>query len=319
MAVLNVAVLDSSTIEAAGAVLAAEHAAAMATYPMLPAAYASADGATAALERLLATGHTGVVAIERGQVLAVMTGIARPTHARLPAEGFAMSFECADPTTVLVRLYQELAPMLLAGGALWHVAEHIALPSIDEALWNLGFGRHHLFATRAAAPAGSGDIRVRIADDADLPVIGALAETEIRHRETPPIYDPPLHRSLDEIVERHQALRRAGATHIVADLDGRDVGLLTIERTSPAPRLCEDGQAYIGATATRPEARGRGVGRALVDGALHWAHAHGHRWVSVDFETANPLSRPFWLGAGFRPVGHGLSRIIHADHRPTDR
>lgn len=58
------------------------------------------------------------------------------------------------------------------------------------------------------------------------------------------------------------------------------------------------------------------MGRALVDAALDWAHANGYRWVSVDFDSSNPLSRPFWLGAGFRPVGYGAFRWIHPAHRP---
>jgi GNAT superfamily N-acetyltransferase len=83
-----------------------------------------------------------------------------------------------------------------------------------------------------------------------------------------------------------------------------------VELASPVPRLCPDGQPYIGPTATAPGARGRGVGRALVDAALTWASDHGYLWISVDFETANPLSRPFWLNAGFRPAGYGVLRLI---------
>jgi hypothetical protein len=45
------------------------------------------------------------------------------------------------------------------------------------------------------------------------------------------------------------------------------------------------------------------------------AHDHGYQWVSVDFDTANPLSRPFWLHAGFRPAGYGVLRLI--DGRPA--
>jgi GNAT superfamily N-acetyltransferase len=64
-------------------------------------------------------------------------------------------------------------------------------------------------------------------------------------------------------------------------------------------------------------ARGRGVGLALVDAALTWAHARGYQTISLDFETANPLSRPFWLNAGFRPAGYGVLRLIHgAPGRP---
>ena len=81
------------------------------------------------------------------------------------------------------------------------------------------------------------------------------------------------------------------------------------------PRLCPDGQPYIGPTAALPAARGKGVGHALADTALTWAHDHGYQWVSVDFDTANPLSRPFWLHAGFRPAGYGVLRLI--DGRPA--
>ena len=101
-----------------------------------------------------------------------------------------------------------------------------------------------------------------------------------------------------------------GAVHLLATLDGHDVGLLTIELTSPVPHLCPDGQPCIGPTATLPGARGQGVGHTLVDTALTWAHDHGYQWVSVDFDTANPLSRPFWLNAGFRPAGYGVLRLI---------
>jgi hypothetical protein len=51
--------------------------------------------------------------------------------------------------------------------------------------------------------------------------------------------------------------------------------------------------------------------------ALTWAHDHGYQWVSVDFDTANPLSRPFWLHAGFRPAGYGVLRLI--DGRPASQ
>ena len=116
--------------------------------------------------------------------------------------------------------------------------------------------------------------------------------------------------ALAGLVAEHHALREGGAVHLVATFDGRDVGLLTVELTSPVPRLCPDGQPYIGPTATLPEARGQGVRHALVAAALTWAYDHGYQWVSVDFDTANPLSWPFWLNAGFRPAGYGVLSFI---------
>jgi len=315
--VLTVDPLDDATIEAAGALVAREHAAARRTHRGLPATFDSPEACTGALQRLRDGGHTGVVAVERGRPLAVMTGIPRASHARLPAEGFAVAPDLEDPTTVLARLYGELAPGLLAAGVLRHFLDHVPLPPLDAALSNLGFGRHHVYAMQAAAPRSSPTgVQVRVGGVDDLGVVARLAMVEIRFRATPPIFAPLEHRTVEEVLDKHRALHHGGATHLIAALDGRDVGLLTIELTSPAPRLCADGQPYIGPTATDPDARGRGVGRALVDAALGWAHAHGYGWVSVDFEPANPLSRPFWLGNGFQPVGYGVLRWIHPTHQP---
>jgi GNAT superfamily N-acetyltransferase len=132
----------------------------------------------------------------------------------------------------------------------------------------------------------------------------------LQHSSAPPVFAPRQDWSLADLAARHRALHDTGAVHLLATLDGPDAGLLTIELTSPAPRLCPDGQPCIGTTATLLGARGQGVGHALVDAALTWAHDHGHQWISVDFETANPLSRPFWLSAGFHPAGYGLLHLI---------
>ena len=98
--------------------------------------------------------------------------------------------------------------------------------------------------------------------------------------------------------------------HFLARRDGSDVGLVTVEFTSPAPRLCPSAQPYIGATATHPSVRGQGIGHTLVHRVLEWAHVNGHETVSVDFDSSNPLSRPFWLGLGFEPTGYRVRRMI---------
>jgi GNAT superfamily N-acetyltransferase len=272
---------------------------------------------TAALRRLLDTGHRGAVAIEGGRTLAVLTGTERGTYARLLAEGVAAAPDLVDPTRLLVRVYGDLAPGWVAKGLLGHGVDHVALPRLDEAWSNLGFGRHHVFATQPAVPRSRPtNVQVRVADGDDLEIVARLALVEIEFRGTPPIYSSGGTRSVEGLVEEHLALREAGATHLVAALDGRDVGLLAIEMTSPAPRLCPEGQPYIGPTATLAEARGQGVGRALVDTALNWAHTQGYQWVSVDFESANPLSRSFWIGNGFRPTGYCVVRAVQpADQR----
>lgn len=308
--------LDDATVERAGALVAGEQAAARQVRPELPASFEDAGTCAAALQRLRDSGYRGVVVTDSGRTAAVMTAMVRQAPAggryvRLPPEGFAVDPGLADPTGVLAAAFAELASPLIADGVLRYYLVHAALPGLSEALSNLGFGRNGVYGIQPAAPQrGSSAVAVRLAGAGDLDAVARLALVEIQHRSTAPIFDPALDMSLADLAAEHGALRKAGAVHFLAVIGGRDVGLLTVELTSPVPRLCPDGQPYIGPTATAPGARGRGVGHALVDAAFTWASDHGYPWISVDFETANPLSRPFWLNAGFRPAGYGILRLI---------
>ena len=60
--------------------------------------------------------------------------------------------------------------------------------------------------------------------------------------------------------------------------------------------------------------RGKGIGSAPVYAVLDWAHVSGHETVSVDFDSPNPLSRPFWLGLGVEPTGYRARRTIDASY-----
>ena len=308
--------LDGATFERAGALVAREHAAARQVRPELPTGFDTAGICTAALQSLCDSGHHGLVATDNGRMVAVMTATVRENpavgqYARLPAEGFAVEPDLADPTRILAVAFGDLASPLIAGGVLRYYLLHAALPRLAEALSNLGFGRSGAYGVQPAVPRRrSSAVAVRVAGVEDLDAVARLALVEIEHRSAPPMFAPSQSRPLADLVAEHLALHENGAVHLVATVDGRDVGLLTVELASPVPRLCPDGQPYIGPTATLPEARGRGVGRALVDAALTWAYVHGYQWISVDFDTANPLSRPFWLAAGFRPAGYGVLRLI---------
>jgi len=312
--------LDEITIERSGELVAREHAVARRVCPQLPASYESLEVCTVALQELLDAGCRGVVATDRGRPFAVLSAGVRDgrvlgRYGYLPAEGFAVDPELHDPTTVLATMYAQLASPMVTGGVWRHYLLHIAQRRLHDALANLGFARHSVYGVRAVTRRrGDSRVTVRIAELADLDIVAHLALLEIQHRARPPMFGPMNDPPLADLVAEHRALHTGGAVHLLATPDRRDVGLLTVEPTSPVPRLCPPDQPYIGPTVTAPDARGRGVGRALVDAALDWAQQQGYGWISVDFEAANPLSRPFWLGAGFRPTGYGLLRFIDPKH-----
>jgi GNAT superfamily N-acetyltransferase len=311
--------LDDSTVERAGALVAREHVAARRERAELPTGFDDAEVCVAALQRLFRGGHDGLVASDNGRVVAVVAATVRENAAvgryvRLPAEGLAVAPELVDPTGVLGVVFGELASPLVVHGVRRYYLLHAALPRLAEALSNLGFGRDGVYGVQHAAPRrSSSDVAVRVAGVEDVESIARLALVELQHRSAAPMFAPRQYPPLSDVIDEHQALHDAGAVHLVAALGGRDVGLLTVELTSPVPRLCPDGQPYIGPTVTLPDARGRGVGHSLVDAALNWTYNHGYQWISVDFASANPLSRPFWLNAGFQPTGYGVIRLIDSD------
>ena len=307
---------DRHDIDEVAALVAREHNDARSRQPLMPAAFGDPRSCHDVLVDLLANGFVGFIAVDGGHRVGVMCGQTVDGVGFVPAHGLAADSDRADPTEIVVRLFAELAPVLLDNGASRFTIDHVDLDPLGAALSNLGFGRASVFGTQVPRPIGtSPPIDVRIATPTDIDAIAALSQIEIAHRSTPPIYAPSQPQTLAETRAMHERLFDDGAVHFLARRDGDDVGLLTVEFSSPAPRLCPQGQPYIGPTATHPEARNSGIGSTLVRAVLDWASSAGHETVSVDFDSANPLSRPFWLGLGFQPTGYRLRRAIDVHHQ----
>ena len=314
-------VLDGVALDHAATLVAREQVQARVHRTGLPAAYTDPAQCRVALDELIADGYVGFVAHDAGRCVGVMCGRTMDSVGFVPAHGLAVDPDLADATAVVVGLFAQLAPVLLRDGASRFTIDHADLHPLGAALHDAGFGGGSVFAAQPARPTEpAGDVDVRIGTTADLDAIAALSLVELDHRSTPPIYAHPQPRTLAEIRLLHEGLLAAGAVHFLARRDHRDVGLVTVELTSPAPRLCPTAQPYIGATASHPSVRGQGIGHALVRRVLDWAHVNGYETVSVDFESANPLSRPFWLGLGFEPTGYRVRRMIDPSYKvPADQ
>lgn len=62
-------------------------------------------------------------------------------------------------------------------------------------------------------------------------------------------------------------------------------------------------EAELGNLAVRPGRRGRGIGRTLLDHALHEAAERGASSVFLEVRESNAVARRLYEGAGFRIVG----------------
>lgn len=98
-------------------------------------------------------------------------------------------------------------------------------------------------------------------------------------------------------------------TVFVTECDGRVLGTSHIGPNRPG------GAAHVAnaSFATHPDARGRGIARAMVDHAKTWARAQGFRAMQFNFVVStNADAVHSWQKAGFDIVG----RLPGAFHHP---
>jgi ribosomal protein S18 acetylase RimI-like enzyme len=112
--------------------------------------------------------------------------------------------------------------------------------------------------------------------------------------------------SFDRLAEfvygrRHEAL--------IAEEDGARVGFLLLLYDVP-DEVTLTPQAFVAYTAVEPGARGRGVGRALLDAAEQHAREAGLRYVSLMVTDDNAPARALYDRAGFLTERRMLTKVL---------
>ena len=59
-----------------------------------------------------------------------------------------------------------------------------------------------------------------------------------------------------------------------------------------------------------PQARGKGLGRALIEGCEAWARGRGHKLLTVGVLTKNPSAIRAYEGAGYAPYWVTMRRYL---------
>lgn len=90
---------------------------------------------------------------------------------------------------------------------------------------------------------------------------------------------------------------------LLAELDGRAVGLAEVSVRPVAEGCATQGVGYLEGWYVEPDCRRRGVGRALVAACEDWARAQGCSELASDTEHDNEVSRRAHLALGFEDAG----------------
>lgn len=140
---------------------------------------------------------------------------------------------------------------------------------------------------------------IRDALPGDLPAITALYGREVMTGTASFELDPP---TLDEMTRRFEAVQATGLPWLVAEVDERFAGYAYASpfRPRPAYRYGVEGSIYV-----EQDARGRGVGRALLTALIEHVRGLGLRHVigAISDSATRDASIALHEGAGFRRVG----------------
>lgn len=316
-------------LDGAARLLARRQADDRARDPHLPVRYGDASATRRLLaDLLLGPDRIGVAALRNGAVagylVAVLTTPAPRTYdaLMLPPRSARVAFpgHATDQTAAydLYRaMYAAAAPMWLDRGYLWHYVSVAAVAAEALAAWrSLGFGTESVHGARDTAPARGlavdAGLKIRRAGVDDLGTLAWFSAELARYHAEPPVFLPYLPEGLESARGYHaEMLPRRDHVYWLALDEGRPAGMqmVILSGDEPSTQRPRD-EIYISEAVTDPAMRGRGVGGAMVDHTLGWAHANGYGRCAVSWDAPNLLSDRFWRRAGFHPRTYRLCRAV---------
>ena len=118
--------------------------------------------------------------------------------------------------------------------------------------------------------------------------------------------------AVESLADAEERLARNNGTALVAELDGRVVGHLFLEfREHPVfVRAALRPYAYVAELFVREEARGGGVGTALMREAERIAAARGVGRLMVEVLAGNAMAEAFYARRGFKAHAIELGKAI---------
>jgi GNAT superfamily N-acetyltransferase len=317
---LEIVPLDAARLDDAAALLAGQQRRLRAARPELPATFEDPASCRPLLDALLEKdGAHGVLALRGGEPAGFLAGHPRTEEiwaraAWSPVEGTALA-DGLDPEHVR-DLYAAWSEHFVASG---HFRQYVHASPDDPALMSAwvrtGFGQMQAYAVRdldlqGQPPAGV-TVRRAVPDDIDAlePLLPLIAHALMR----PPAYAISLPETIptyrDSWVEE---LAEPAPRHLVATEGDRAVAMASFYPADPGP-MVPTGAWYLAVAMTLPEARGRGLMRALLAAAFAEAREAGVTHCVADWRTAALPTHRSWTALGFRPTHYRMHR--HIDER----
>lgn len=99
---------------------------------------------------------------------------------------------------------------------------------------------------------------------------------------------------------------------LIAELDGKAVGWAFAHDEKAEVFVVEPQRrhGFLAELFLLPQARGKGLGRALIEACEAWARERGHRLLTVGVLAENPTAIRAYEGAGYAPYVTIMRRYL---------
>ena len=329
--------LDDADVPALAALLAERRREERVALPLLNERFADVAACEGVLRGHLAEARCdGVVAERGGRLAGFLLGHRRhvaiesfeaqyapPMEASMPGSGHGVA-PGEDVEAVYAAMYAHLGERWVDSGYFEHrITMPLGTPASVEAWFNLGFGSLYTFCVRESTPLAASTaaarldttIEVQRATPAERAEVLRFQDESARWHRAAPIFWPYMERQASAAIEAFTAGALADESNgiFLARHGGVAVALhlmVAQEEGWGSSFTQPEGSIYLYEGITAPEARGSGVGTALLARTLDWAREAGHPYVTLHYATPNPSGGPFWRGHGFVPVEVTLQRRL---------
>jgi len=134
-------------------------------------------------------------------------------------------------------------------------------------------------------------------------------------------FEPDRRRDSDFVVEhwralQHRCAERHGimliAEDLIPEVGGKPVGWAFAHDEKAEVFVVEPERThgFLAELFLLPQARGKGLGRALIEGCEAWARERGHKLLTVGVLAKNPAAIRAYEGAGYAPYVTIMRRYL---------
>ena len=130
------------------------------------------------------------------------------------------------------------------------------------------------------------------------------------------MFEPDRRRDPDFAADHWGAVQRSFAEKsgviLMAEDDGQPVGWAFAYEITAEVFVVEAERrlGFLAELFVRPEARGKGHGRALIEGCEDWSRQRGHKLLTVGVLAKNPSAIRAYEGAGYAPYWITMRRYL---------